>query len=409
MDVQFSGLVTKFVISLIMGAIIGIERERRAKGIVFAGFRTFMLVCSLGLISAFLYDKFNPIFSFYSFLILGFLCSINFYRKIIKEGEAGITSEIALLLTYFIGFIFYFESKPYLFSLSLTFILTLILFLKEKLHEFAHKLKVEEIRDFLIFGLISFVIYPILPTNPIDPLQILDLKFVWFALILILGLSFFAYIMIKLLKKEGIIVNAFLGGLINSIYVSNFFSSKLKNGKIVKYSILISLSSLLNRLFILSILINISNIKNLLFLPLISFVGYLIGFKNLRNEKLGKEKLDLKSPLDLKFAFSYMLLFVSIFYIANLIYIKFSKEYIYFLLPIGIVDTSSLTVTLSSILLPIEFSKFLTLLIILNIFGNFMVVYKNNKNLAKECLDVFLFLIFMLIVFNLIFVMWEIL
>ncbi|MEM0333346.1 MAG: MgtC/SapB family protein [Candidatus Aenigmatarchaeota archaeon] len=233
-------LLIKFVISLAMGAVIGIERERRAKGTVFAGFRTFMLICSLGLITAFLHANFSQFFSFLIVLIIGSLCSLNFYRKIAKNKEAGITTEVALLLTFFIGFIFYFEEEPYIFSLGLTFILTWILFLKEKMHEFAHKIKVEEVRDFLIFGLIFFVIYPILPNQPIDPLGTLNLKFVWFGLVLILGLSFFVYIIIKLLKYKGLILDAILGGLINSIYMSNFFSSKLSEGKIAKYAILIS-------------------------------------------------------------------------------------------------------------------------------------------------------------------------
>ncbi|MEM5875515.1 MAG: MgtC/SapB family protein [Candidatus Aenigmatarchaeota archaeon] len=406
MNVISLNLLIKFVISLAMGAVIGIERERRAKGTVFAGFRTFMLICSLGLITAFLHANFSQFFSFLIVLIIGSLCSLNFYRKIAKNKEAGITTEVALLLTFFIGFIFYFEEEPYIFSLGLTFILTWILFLKEKMHEFAHKIKVEEVRDFLIFGLIFFVIYPILPNQPIDPLGTLNLKFVWFGLVLILGLSFFVYIIIKLLKYKGLILDAILGGLINSIYMSNFFSSKLSEGKVAKYAILLSLSSLLNRVFILSTIINFNNFSKLLFLPIVSFMGYIVGVKKLRELRIKREDISLKSPLDLKFAFIYILIFISIFYVANLMYIKLGKDYIYLLLPIGILDTSSLTVTVSSLLSKSEVSRFLTFLIILNILGNFIVIYKNNKKIAKEVVNILVFLSLSILLFYLLFNFW---
>lgn len=406
MNVASTELLMKFVISLAMGAIIGIERERRARGTVFAGFRTFMLVCSLGLISAFLYSNFSQIFSALTLLTLGILCSINFYRKVLYKKEGGVTTETALLITYFIGFILYFESQPYIFSLALTFVLTMILFLKETLHEFAHKVEAQEVRDFLIFGLISFVIYPMLPANPVDPLGILNLKFVWTALVLILGLSFLAYTIIRLLKREGIILDAFLGGLINSIYMSNFFSSKFKEKNVIKYAILISLSSLLLRVFILSSVINFSNIRYLLFLPFSSIFGYLIGFNKLKKQKIKRQTITLRSPLDLRFALLYILVFVSIFYFANFLYIKLGKDYSYLLLPIGFIDTSSLTVTFSSILTAKDISKFLLLLVNFNILGNFFIVYRNNKEIAKNSVKTFLTLIFATLIFFVIFNYW---
>jgi len=406
MNIDSLNLLIKLIISLIMGAVIGIERERRIRGTIFAGFRTFMLVCSLGLLSAFLYTNFNKLFPVITLSILGLLCCLNFYKKIIIKGEAGITTEIALLLTYLLGFIFYFENTPYIFSLALTFILAWILFLKEKLHEFAHKIKVKEVRDFLIFGLVFFVIYPILPPKPLDPFGILNLKFIWFALVLIFGLSFLVYVVVRLLKKEGIVVDAILGGFINAIYMSNFFSSKIKEGKIVKYAFLLTLSSLLLRIFILSSFINTAAFRSLIFLPIISIIGYTLGIISLKKFKEWKWKLRLVSPLDLKFSTIYILVFIVLYYLAHLIYIKFGKSYVYLLLPIGLVDMNTLAVTLSSLLAPNELSKFLVLVLILNIFGNLFVVYRNSKKLGRTCLFVSLFLTFLLLLSSLIINVW---
>ncbi|MEM5815177.1 MAG: DUF4010 domain-containing protein [Candidatus Aenigmatarchaeota archaeon] len=394
-------LLIKLIIAMIMGAIIGIERERRVKGAAFAGFRTFMLISSFGFISAFLNSQFSPYFAIISFLLTGILASLNFYRKIVEKKEKGATTEVAFLITYFIGFILYFENPPYVFSLGLTFILTLVLVLRERLHEFAHMLTVEEIRDFLIFGLVAFVIYPILPNSPIDPFGVLNLRFIWFSLALIFGLSFIVYFVFKILKKGGILFNAFLGGLINSIYVANLYSSSLKKINSINYAILVAASSMIMRVFILATLINVYNSIKLIFLFFISLLGYLIGFLFFRKTKNRKIKIELKSPLSLKFSLIYILAFTSIYFFVNLTEKFLGRTYLYFLLPIGFLDTSSLTVSFSSILFPEDLKKLLAILITFNLTGSFFVILKNSREVARNTFIPFLFLSFSLLLFSL--------
>jgi uncharacterized membrane protein (DUF4010 family) len=228
-------LLLKILISLALGALIGIERERRMRE-SFAGFRTFMLVCLFGLISSYLSSILLNMLLILSFLFVGILAALNFYRKVIYKKGKGITTEIAFFLTFLIGVILYYESYPYIISLALAFLLTLILVLKESLHEFAHKVTTKEIEDFIIFGLVAFVIYPILPDYPIGPFGILKLKFIWKAIVAIFGLSFFVYSIFRVLKTKGILWSSILGGLINSIYMSNFFSSNLKKIHCLSFS-----------------------------------------------------------------------------------------------------------------------------------------------------------------------------
>ncbi|MCS7094000.1 MAG: MgtC/SapB family protein [Candidatus Aenigmarchaeota archaeon] len=399
-------LLLKFVMALMMGAIIGIERERRAKGVLFAGFRTFMLVCSLGFISALVSSKFSYQFALISFLILGILASLNFYRKVGEKKERGVTTEVAFLITYFIGFILYFEKVPYVFSLALTFTLTLVLVLKESLHEFARKVSAVEIRDFLIFGLVAFVVYPILPDSPIDPYGIVNLKFVWNALVIVLGLSFLVYTLFKIFKHKGVLVNAVLGGLINSIYITNLYSSKLSSKKFVKIAFLAIISSMIFRVFLLSNLINFSNLGYTLFLVPVFVFGYLIVFWFSRNikEDVG---IELKSPLSLKFSISYVLVFSFTYFLANLLFMMFGKSFLYLLLPAGLFGTSILTVTFSNMSLHQELSKLLFYLITFGILGNLSVVFKNNKILAKKVLPYYLMMIAILLLSYFFFVYFK--
>jgi len=389
-------LLLKILISLALGALIGIERERRMKE-SFAGFRTFMLVCLFGLISSYLSSILLNSLLILSFLFVGILAALNFYRKVIYKRGRGITTEIAFFLTFLIGVILYYESYPYIISLALAFLLALILVLKESLHEFAHKVTTKEIEDFIIFGLVAFVIYPILPDYPIDPFGILKLKFIWKAIVAIFGLSFFVYSIFRVLKTKGVLWGSVLGGLINSIYMSNFFSSNLK--KFIAYPFLASVSSMLLRAYLLSSIINPSLIIPNIFLLLTAVSGFLISYFLSRKNKATKINIQLTSPISFKFVAFYIPLFSALFLFANIISKCFGIFASQILAAIvGLIDVSSLTAIFSTF--DIEDARVLLLILTSsNIIGNSLVIFKNNRKIFFVAFKY----LFLLILFNVFF------
>jgi uncharacterized membrane protein (DUF4010 family) len=174
--------------------------------------------------------------------------------------------------------------------------------LKESLHEFAHKVTRREIEDFIIFGLAALVIYPILPDYPIDPFNLLKLKFIWKALVAIFGLSFLVYSIFRILEKKAILVSCALGGLINSIYMSFLLSSKIK--KPVISPLLVSVSSMLLRVYILVSIINYKLIFSAIFLLLSSASGFIISYFLFKKEKeiLKNVNIKLTSPISFRFS-----------------------------------------------------------------------------------------------------------
>jgi uncharacterized membrane protein (DUF4010 family) len=391
-------LLLKIAISLALGAIIGIERERRMKE-TFAGFRTFMLACLLGVISSYLSQILSISIVAIVLFFVGVLASINFYRKVIYRRGKGITTEISFILTFLIGVILYHESSPFILSTALAFSLTLILVLKESLHEFAHKVTTIEIEDFVTFGLVAFVIYPILPEFPIDPFGILNLKFIWKAIVAIFGLSFFVYSIFRILKTKGIFLSSVLGGLINSIYMSDFFSSQIK--KPISYPFIASVSSMLLRIYILSIIINPGLVFFNIFLLLTAISGYVISYVLSRKTNKKNEKINIviKSPLSFKFVAIYIPIFALLFFIANLT----SKNFGLFgakimAMIVGLIDTSSLATVFST------FSGDVARLLLLfltssNIIGNSLFILKNNKEVFKKTFNYLLLLILLNIFF----------
>jgi uncharacterized membrane protein (DUF4010 family) len=389
-------LLLKILISLALGALIGIERERRMKE-SFAGFRTFMLVCLFGLISSYLSSILLNSLLIISFLFVGILAALNFYRKVIYKRGRGITTEIAFFLTFLIGVILYYESYPYIISLALAFLLTLILVLRESLHEFAHKVTTKEIEDFIIFGLVAFVIYPILPDYPIDPFGILKLKFIWKAIVAIFGLSFFVYSIFRVLKTKGVLWGSVLGGLINSIYMSNFFSSNLK--KFIAYPFLASVSSMLLRAYLLSSIINPSLIIPNIFLLLTAVSGFLISYFLSRKNKATKINIQLTSPISFKFVTFYIPLFSALFLFASIISKYFGIFASQILAAIvGLIDVSSLATIFSTFNL--ENARVLLLILTSsNIIGNSLVILRNNRKMFYFILKYFVLIILLNIFF----------
>jgi uncharacterized membrane protein (DUF4010 family) len=391
-------LLIKILISLALGALIGIEREKRMKE-SFAGFRTFMLVCLFGLISSYLSNIFSNAILLISFFAITILSALNFYKRVIYKIGKGITTEIAFFLTFLIGVIIYYESYPYIISLTLAFSLTLILLLKESLHEFAHKVTRREIEDFIIFGVAALVIYPILPNYPIDPFGILKLKFVWKALVVIFGLSFLVYLIFRISKRRGILLGSVLGGLINSIYISSLLSSKLK--KPIAFPFLASISSMLLRAYILSSIINPSLVFSNIFLLLSSISGFITSYFLFKGKKNVIEEVDinLTSPISFKFTTFYIILFSFLFILASIInksFGTFASKILAFL--VGLVDISSLTVIFSTF--NAESAK--TLILILtssNIIGNSLFILKNSKKTFFATFKYFLILILLNVFF----------
>jgi len=169
-------LLLKAVISVLIGALIGIEREHRAKGEIFAGFRTFMLVSLFGFLTGYFSENFSIAFCFINLATVGGLTIVSYWAKFKKKRLTGLTTDIAFVLVFLIGLILYYEEYPYVFSISLAILLTLILYAKETLHELAYRATSLEIRDLILFVLIAFVIYPLLPNKTFDPWQALNPK-----------------------------------------------------------------------------------------------------------------------------------------------------------------------------------------------------------------------------------------
>lgn len=194
-------------LAIAVGVLVGLERQRRDKG---AGVRTFGFAALLGALGGLLGDA----YAIAAIALLAVLIIFLNYESLQVNQSAELTTSIALLITGFTGIL---SGKGHTLTPAAVGVVTAALLAwKEPLAGFSIKLSETEIRSAILLAILAFVIYPALPEGTIDPWGALEPRTIWITIILIAGIGFINYILLKTFEGRGIELAGFLGGLVNS-------------------------------------------------------------------------------------------------------------------------------------------------------------------------------------------------
>lgn len=205
-----------FLLSLALGLVIGIERERAHAGDREhepLGSRTFTLLALLGTMAAHLENPGVAV------VLAAFVAAINvasYLRPpIAGVPQRGLTTEVAAMATFGIG---YLAHTQLLLAAMLGVLMVLILALKPSIHEFAHEgLSPQETRAALTFLVIAFVVLPLLPNRTVDPWSLVNPFKLWLLFVTIAGLGFAGYIAVRAMgPSRGLAASGFFGGMVSS-------------------------------------------------------------------------------------------------------------------------------------------------------------------------------------------------
>ncbi len=197
----------RLALALGIGLFIGLERERRGKE---AGMRTFAFVALVGAIGGLLGEP----YSLLSLVLTGLLIVLLALENLRTGAGIELTTSAALIITGFVGVL---AGFGHTFTPAVVGIITAaFLAWKERLVGFSLGLTESELRAAILLAILAFVVYPVLPNTPVDPLGLINPQETWLTIILIAAIGFVNYVLLKLYGTRGIEVGAFLGGLINS-------------------------------------------------------------------------------------------------------------------------------------------------------------------------------------------------
>lgn len=220
------------------GLVIGFEREQShgARGSgrsSMGGARTYPLLALVGAISGLLTHSLGPWPFALAFLgVLGLVGTS--YRHDVKQGERGLTSEVALIFTFLLGALPLVPVLPetgqrILLTLGLAVVGTVLLSVKVPLHAFLQKVGPEDVFATLKFLLVAVVVLPLLPDRTYGPLEVLNPRKIGLMVVLIAGISFVGYVAVRALgARRGLGFTGLLGGLASSTAVTLSFSARAK-------------------------------------------------------------------------------------------------------------------------------------------------------------------------------------
>jgi uncharacterized membrane protein (DUF4010 family) len=200
-------VAAKIATSLGVGLLVGIEREWSNKDL---GARTFALTALLGTIAA----LFSPALAIASLLGVFLIVIFANARSLLVDRSLEATTSAALLLIYVLGAM---VGQGHLFTpVAAAILMTMLLAWKVELHRFAGGLQPTEIRSAVLLGLLGLVIYPILPNRFIDRWDLINPRQAWLTVIVIAGIGFVNYVLLKTYGTRGLYISGFLGGFVNS-------------------------------------------------------------------------------------------------------------------------------------------------------------------------------------------------
>ncbi|MBK7060228.1 MAG: MgtC/SapB family protein [Rubrivivax sp.] len=329
-------ILLRLALSLALGLLIGLERERRGKE---AGLRTFGFICLLGALGGSLGDA-------YGLLILALVgvlaVLLNLHTLRANEGME-LTTSAAMLVTCFAGILC---GKGHTISPAAVMVIaTALLAWKERLADFSMGLTESELRSALLLAILAIVIYPALPIGAVGPWQLIEPRAAWVTVILIAGIGFVNYILWKMYGTRGTELSGFLGGLVNSNFTVIELSSRVREaaGVFVESAyrgILLATTAMLVR-----------NAGLLLVLAPLALVGSFAAFALMLFTSIGlvlwsyrqrrpppaepSAQIKLELPFSLPLALKYGVVFLALHVLGNLAQRQFGDVGFYFVSAVG--------------------------------------------------------------------------
>lgn len=211
-------LLLDLVTAMAIGLLIGIERGWSSRGVadgrLAAGIRTYGLIGLLGGLAALLSQPFGVGAWIAILLAFSVLVAIS-YLGDLRNGDMGMTSEVALLLTFLLGSLALSDQR--MLAAGCAVIVALLLSLKDQLHAALQKLSALELSSALKLLFISLVLLPALPNQGYGPWEVFNPYSIWWMVVLIAGIGFAAYVAVRLVgTRHGLLITALLGSLVSS-------------------------------------------------------------------------------------------------------------------------------------------------------------------------------------------------
>jgi uncharacterized membrane protein (DUF4010 family) len=222
------GAVWNFATALLIGALLGIERERHRREHdeqAIGGLRTFILFALIGALGGWLALALDSAWILAAALIAALAPMLAGYviSARTQPDALGLTTELAAVAACLLGAMTTLGYRELAVGLGVA--VAAVLAYKQPLHGIVYRLDREDIFAGLRLLIATFIVLPLLPDQPVDPWGALRPRSLWMLVLLISSLSLVGYVATRLLGAgRGIPLTGLTGGLVSSTAVTLAFS-----------------------------------------------------------------------------------------------------------------------------------------------------------------------------------------
>lgn len=216
-----------FLTSLGIGLLLGLQRQRTPSAK--AGLRTFALVAVLGTVAGLIADITAESWVIAAGLVLVGAMIIAAYRQgeEAPEADSGTTTVVAVLLCYGLGVMVWYGQSQL--AAAIAIVATALLQFKAELHGLTERLSRQDVTSILQFGVLSFIILPLLPDESYGPHGALNPYHIWLMVVLVSGISLAGYLALRLLGgRQSMLLVGISGGLVSSTATTLVFARQAR-------------------------------------------------------------------------------------------------------------------------------------------------------------------------------------
>lgn len=357
--------VQDFSTALLIGALIGIEREKRKSsenepGI--GGFRTFILFAEVGAIAGWLSRNLEipwllagAVVAVASIVVVGYLAAAR-----VEPQSIGLTTEIAAIVVVLLGGMTTLGHREL--AIGLAVVTAAVLAYKQPLHGLVGKIGWDDVFAGLRLLIATFVVLPLLPNRTVDPWDSINPFSLWLLVLLISGISLVGYVSTRLLgMQKGTALTGLTGGLVSSTAVTLSFARRSRDsklpgiGKALACGILLAWVVMFARVIIEILVVNPSLLTRVL-VPF-SVMGLITGVfawvffqKSTAGQRGGEADLQvpLKNPFSLSQAAKFAAFFALVLLLVEIVREHFSTGGIYIVSALaGLTDVDAITLSMA--------------------------------------------------------------
>jgi uncharacterized membrane protein (DUF4010 family) len=353
--------VRDFATALLIGTLLGIERERHKQAdhdASVGGLRTFILFALLGALGGWLTVKLEFPWILVAVVLATLVAVVASYvlAARVQPDALGLTTELAAIAICLLGAMVMLGQREI--AVALTIVIAAALAYKQPLHSMVSQLAAEDVYAGVRLLAATFIVLPLLPDRAVDPWEALNPHKLWLLVLLISGISLVGYVAVRLLgQNRGIPLTGLTGGLVSSTAVTLSFAKQSREQGQARAApafacgILIAWSVMFLRVLAMVLIVNRSLLPPLAvsFLTMAAVAAGVAWLMYRRAaDSSAKGAVPLRNPFSLTSAVKFAALFALVLLVVAIVQQRFPPEGIYFVAALaGTTDVDAITLSMA--------------------------------------------------------------